>query len=187
MFCSVVVVLTCSFMRDALLIPGDLAPELRLCSIRASAVAGWLAVVLACLGGFVGAGCRSTDKPESARFASVEVVVRSNQQLHSVTADVFHEPGYNAAPGSVSTLVFEKQGSTMNNLAYGNWMGAGIGSRVKVSFIPVSGDIFRIECHAFLVRNKGEVLEEEMPVSGIHSGQYQKMLNEIAKRLKTAG
>jgi hypothetical protein len=146
--------------------------------------AAWLFLFTLCICGLLAGGCSSTkDKPESARFAAVEVVVHNTEKLRSVTADVLHEHGYKAATGSVSTLVFEKQGSSLNNLAYGNWMGTGIWSRVKISFVPVSGDVFRLEAHAFLVRNKGEVLEEEMPVSNIHSGQYQKMLNEIAKRL----
>ena len=141
-----------------------------------------LAAVLCCWV-LLGAGCSSTDKPESARFASVEVHGSTLAQLSSVTAAVFHEHGYRADTGGKRGLVFEKQGTTMNNLAYGNWMGTGILARVKVIFVPITDDEFRIECHAFLVRSKGEALEEEIPVSSMHSGQYQKMLNEVAKRL----
>ena len=145
--------------------------------------AGAVLVAALCIACLHVTGCKSTEKPESAQFASVEIQGHTVEQIRSVTADVFHQHGYKAATGNLSSLVFEKEGSTMNNIAYGNWMGTGIANRAKINFVLLTGDAFRIECHAFLVRNKGEVLEEEIPVKGIHSGVYQKMLNEIAKRL----
>ncbi len=142
------------------------------------------AAVAACLLVLLFAGCKThDDKPDSADFASVEIRGHTMQQIQSVTSDVFHEHNYKATTGSLTSLVFEKEGTTMNNIAYGNWMGTGIASRVKLLFVPVTDDVFRIDCHAFLVRNKGETLEEEIPVTHIHHKQYQKMLDEIAKRL----
>lgn len=140
-------------------------------------------LVIGCLLGLTGAGCKSTDKPETAQFASVEIRGRTPQQIRAATADVMREHGYKAATGNVSTIVFEKEGSTMNNIAYGNWMGGGIATRAKISLVPVTDDMFRLECHAFLVRSKGEAVEEEITIKGIHRGQYQKMMNEIGKRL----
>jgi len=136
-----------------------------------------------CLLGLLAAGCKTNDKPESARFASVEIRGHSPQDIRATTVDVFREHGYKLASGSLSELVFEREGSTMNNLAYGNWMGTGITARAKISFVPVTDDLYRVECHAFLVRNKGEVLEEEITIKHVHSGPYQKMLDEAAKRL----
>ncbi len=147
-------------------------------------IVDWFPVLaVLCIAGLLAGGCKNTDKPETAQFASVEIHGRSPQQIRAVTADVMREHGYKVSTGNLSTIVFEKEGTTMNNIAYGNWMGGGIATRAKINFVPVTDDVFRIECHAFLVRNKGEVLEEEVTVKGIHSGQYQKMLKEIARRL----
>lgn len=143
-----------------------------------------LAVLAAvCVMAFVLCGCKTDERPESAKFASVEIRGHNPQEIRATTADVFRENGFTPKSGNLSTIVFERQGSTMNNIAYGNWMGGGIASRATVNFIPVTGDLFRIECHAFLVRNSGEVLEEEVRIKSIHSGTYQKMLKEVAKRL----
>jgi hypothetical protein len=150
-------------------------PRRRLDAAAIMAVIG-LAVLLA-------AGCKTNDKPESAQFASVDIRGRPVDLIRSATADVFHEHGYKAESESLATLVFDKEGSAMNNLAYGNWMGTPVGTRVRLNFVPIGEYSFRIECHAFIVRNKGEVLEDEITINGIHRGQYQKMLDEIAKRL----
>ncbi len=136
-----------------------------------------------CLLALAASACKSTDKPDSAQFASVEIRGHSAQEIRGTTAIVFQEQGYKASSGNYSTLVFERPGSTMNNLAYGNWMGGGIATRVKLNIVNVTGDLFRIDAHAFLVRNKGEVLEEEVTISKMHRKPYQKMMDEIGKRL----
>jgi hypothetical protein len=137
-----------------------------------------------CLYGLLGAGCKSTDKPESARFASVEIRGNTPGQIRDVVVAVFQEHGYILARTGMTKFVFEQKGSSWNNLAYGNWIGdTPIWIRVKVAVVPVVEATYRIECHAFMLRGRGESTEEEIRITGLHSGPYQKLLDEVAGRL----
>ena len=82
------------------------------------------------------------------------------------------------------SMVFEKEGSSMNNFAYGSWLGdSKVWIRVKGSVILIGERRSRLECTAFLVRDIGSATEEELPVRGMHRGQYQKLLDQVAQRL----
>lgn len=135
------------------------------------------------------AGCHSTDKPPpkpaSAQFASVELQGNTPGQISQMAMAVFQENGFKVALATPNQLVFEKEGTAWNNLAYGNWESdQPIWVRVKASIVYVSEASYRLECHAFLVRDKGkEVFEEEIKVRNINSGRYQKLLDEVARRL----
>ncbi len=133
-------------------------------------------------------GCKSTDKPDSARFASVEIHGNTPGQIGNMAVTVFREKDYTVAKRTLTNLVFEKEGSSMQNVAYGNWIGdTPIWVRVKVSIVTTGETKCRLECHAFLLRGRGESTEEEIHISHFRSGPYQKLLDEVAKRLKGSG
>ena len=144
-----------------------------------------LTTVLAMVGllGMFVSGCKTDERPESAQFASVVIHGRSIDQIHAAIIDIFHEHQYKAVKDTLSTLVFEELASKTTNLIYGNWLGGRVWSRVKVTLDPIGDNSFRIECHAFLVENKGEVLEEEKPVGKMHRKPFQQMMDDVAKRL----
>jgi hypothetical protein len=134
--------------------------------------------------GIIGPGCRSADIPASTGFPSVEIHGNTPGQIHDVAVVVFCEKGYKLAKTALTKLVFEKEGSSWRNIAYGNWIGdTPIWIRVKASIVPVEEATFRLECHAFMLRGKGETTEEEIPISNFNSGHYQKLLDEVAERL----
>jgi hypothetical protein len=143
-------------------------------------LAGLLA---ACLAGFLTAGCSSTEKPASARFASVEIKGQPHERVRDVTAEVFHDHGYLVTRNGWADLVFEREGSAMNNLAYGNWMGKRVWVRVKAAIFDSSARSCRLQCEAFILRNRGEALEEEIRITKVHSRPYQDLLDEVARRL----
>lgn len=132
--------------------------------------------------GVAGVGCHSK-KPESARFASVEIHGSSPTQIADRILEVFRDDGYSLAQSDTDNFVFEKKASTLNNIAYGNWTETPVWVRVKVAAVPVHDDLTRIECHAFLLRDHGANTEEEIAVSSLRSHPYQKLLNEVALRL----
>jgi hypothetical protein len=140
-----------------------------------------------CLSGFWGGGCKSTDKPESARFASVEIQGSTAAQIRDAIMAVFQAHEYLLARPGMTKLVFERKGSNWNNLAYGNWIDeTGVWVRVKVSVVPLGETACRVECHAFLLRGRGESTEEEIRVKNYRSGPYQKLMDEVAARLKSS-
>jgi len=146
-------------------------------------LAGLALLLAVCLGGGLGAGCSTVGKPISPLLGSVEIRGVPIERIRDVTAEVFHDHGYKVAALGWTTLTFEKEGSLMNDLAYGNWMGSRVRVRVKASLLEVPGGRCKIECSASLVRNVGEPVEDEVKVNQLHGHKYQKMLREVAKRL----
>lgn len=143
-----------------------------------------LSVLLAvCFGALATSGCRSAAKQEPARFASVEIVGQPHERVRDVTAEVFHEHGYLVTRNGWASLVFEREGSSMNNLAYGTWMAGRVWVRVKAAIFDVSARQCRLQCEAFIVQNRGEALEEEIRIKKMHNRPYQELLDEVAKRL----
>ena len=92
---------------------------------RPACLALWLAV---CLGGGLGAGCSTVGKPVSPLLGSVEIRGVPIERIRDVTTEVFHDHGYRVLASGWTTLTFEREGSLMNDIAYGNWMG----SRIRV-------------------------------------------------------
>ena len=80
-------------------------------------------------------------------------------------------------------LVFEKKGSSMDNFAYGNWMDTAVWERIKIAVDAIGDQTFRLECQAYMLRDRGATLEEEVKLGGMHSLKYQKLLDQVAVRL----
>jgi hypothetical protein len=135
----------------------------------------------ACLIGSL--GCRSTDQGTPASLASVVISGNTPGQIRDAAIEVFRENGYQVARTDPASLVFEKQGSGMSNFAYGNWLGdSRIWIRVKTAIRPAGEMSFRLQCNAYMVRDRGAATEEEIALSKVHRGKYKKLLEEVAKR-----
>ena len=151
----------------------------------------WSLTVLlaACLAAVAATGCRSAATQEPLRFASVVIHGQPHERVRDTTALVFLEHGYRVAKNGWADLVFEREGSAMNNIAYGTLMAGHVWVRVKASIVDGLPGTCRLDCEAFVLRNRGEALEEETRITKLHNRQYQDILNEVAKRLggKTAG
>jgi len=132
--------------------------------------------------------CQS-DKPAGrAPFAEVVLTGNTPGQIRNATVAVFADNGYKTRRSDPGEMVFEKEGSRMNNFAYGSWMGdTPVWVRVKATVTPVGEMKCRLECRPYLVRDIGSAAEQELSVSTLHRGPYQKLLDEVAKRLSGKG
>src|SRR6266481_4345277 len=140
----------------------------------------WLRILL-CFAFCLLAGCQSTDKPASASFASVVISGNTPGQIRDAAIEIFEDHAYKATQIDPERLVFEKEGSGMNNFAYGSWLaGDRVWVRVKADIVPVGEMAFRLQCHAYMVRDRGGATEEEVALSRLRSGPYQKLLEEVA-------
>jgi hypothetical protein len=154
-------------------------------SRRAGASQWGLPVLLAaCLAAGATAGCRSAPTQDPLQFASVVIHDQPHERVRDATAKVFVEHGYRVAKNGWADLVFEREGSTMNNLAYGTLMTGRVWVRVKVAIVEAMPGTCRLDGDAFVLRGRGEVLEEETKITKVHNRPYQDLLNEVAKRLK---
>jgi hypothetical protein len=146
----------------------------------------FLSLSLAC--GLFSAGCH-LGQPTSASFASVTISCKSAGQIRDATVAVFRENGYRAYT-SGQQLVFEKEGTRANTISRDGLVGAQAGAvtiiRVRADLVDLGPGSYRLQCHAFMVSNAGDsFFENEARLANFRSGPYQKLLDEVAKRLKT--
>jgi len=112
----------------------------------------------------------------------VEIQGGTPGQIGEMAAEVFQDNGYLVASAKPSELIFEKKASGWNNFAYGNWTEP-VWVRVTADIVPVSETTFRLQCHAVLLRDRGDTTEEQIKISNLRSHPYQKLLNEVGTRL----
>jgi hypothetical protein len=140
-------------------------------------------LVIFCLAGST--GCQSIDHPSTSNLASVVITGNTPGQIRDAAVEVFVDNGYKATQTDPTSMVFEKHGSGMNNFAHGNWVGdTPVWVRVKASITAVGEMKFRLQCGAYLVRDRGSAAEEELTVNKIHKGKYKQLLLEVAKRFE---
>ena len=132
-------------------------------------------------------GCHTTRETAPGTIASVVLHGNTPGQIGDAVIAVFNQNGYITMQAGLNDLVFEKKGSKMNNLAYGSWMGEEpVWVRVRLTIIPVGEAVCRLECRAFLVKDRGTAAEETFKVNRLHSSRYEQLLDEVASRLNGA-
>jgi len=130
-------------------------------------------------------GCHSNQPKASSRLAAVIIKNSSMSQVEDVTRAVFSDNEYLGLRPREGQFIFEKKGTGMNTLAYGDWSTKGVWVRVKVYLRELSPTEILVECDAYMVGEHGDAhFEEEHKLTRMHHGTYQKLLEEIQKRLK---
>jgi len=145
-------------------------------------------LALTCVCAILAAGCR-TGEPTSASFASVVISGRTPEEICQTAGKVFQENGYAVGSLNPSAMVFQKEGTQGQSLAYGGLVDTYYGSttavRVRAALVDLSGGTYRLQCKAYMVRNANDsFFEDESALLNFRSGPYQKLLDEVAKRLK---
>ena len=133
-------------------------------------------------------GCRTSD-PASASFASVTIKGRTAQEICQTAGAVFQEDGYLVGSLSPSSMVFQKEASRGQSLAYGGAVDTYYGSttavRVRASLVDLGAGAHRLQCKAYMVRNANDsFFQDESPLANMRSRPYQNLLDKVAKRLK---
>jgi hypothetical protein len=140
------------------------------------------------LGVLLVAGCH-LDKPAGASFASVIITGKTPDEVCKTTGAVFQEDGYMVRVLNPARMVFEKEGSRAQALAYGGVVDTHYGAvtlvRVRAELVDLGAGGQRLQCKAYMVRDAGSSFsEDESALLNFRSGPYQKLLDEVAKRLK---
>lgn len=136
-----------------------------------------------------GAGCGSLGGAASGTFASVIIENHSLEEIIGATAKVFGAEGYMDGPSRAGQLVFQKDASRATTFSqeglYATQSGARTMNRVRVEIVPLSGgSACRLQCQAYIVRDAGALLEDEVRLTSLRSGPYQSLLNKVKKQLK---
>jgi len=153
--------------------------------ITMTSLLGLLAFLLV---GLFSPGCTSLGKPASASFASVTLRGKTPQQIQEATLAVFHENGFQGS-ASGPTLVFEREGSRANSIARDGLVRSHYGAvtiiRVRVQLVELGADSHRLQCQAYMVSDAGDAfMQTEHRLANFRSGPYQKLLDDVAKRLQ---
>jgi hypothetical protein len=149
-----------------------------------------LSAACVCLGlALLGAGCGSLKGPGSASFASVKIEHHSQEEIVAATAKVFTEDGYTGGLRGQHKMVFEREASRATTLSqsglYATHMGARTVNRVRLEIVPLGdSSTYRVQCQAYVVRDAGAMLEDEVRLTNLRSAPYQALLNKVKKELK---
>jgi hypothetical protein len=145
--------------------------------------AGFFCLLLAGL-----AGCSSLGKPASASFASVVITNTTPADIRATTIQVFQEAEYQGAYIGPDTLVFEREGTKGESLAYNGLVGTHYGqttlNRVRAKIVDRGEGTYRLSCQAYIIPNADAISGgHEIKLTNARSGPYQKLLDEVAARL----
>jgi len=135
----------------------------------------------------VAVGCKSTPKTPSNRLASVIITNRMPDEIEAATRTVFEKHDYELSPrrDGGGAMVFEKQGTTMNGLVYGDWYSGGVWERVKVYHIEMEPGSTLVDCDAYMVQEHDDpFFQSERKPYTTRRHVYQKLLDEVAKELE---
>ena len=132
------------------------------------------------------AGCQSPHGVSSPYLAAVIIKDRPLAQVEAATQAVFEDQGYLGSRTKSGELVFDKEGTGMNTLVYGDWSPKKVWVRVKVFLHELKPEQqVRLACDAFMVGEHGDSrFEEEHKLTSLHRGRYQDLLEKVTQRLK---
>jgi hypothetical protein len=134
------------------------------------------------------AGCR-LGQPGSAAFASVTIEGKTQQEICQTAGAVFQEAGYRVRALDPNQMVFDREGTRGEAIAYGGvvdtYYGSSTAVRVKAELVDLGMGKARLQCQAYMVRNANDsFFQDESALVPARSGPYQSLLNKVAKRLK---
>jgi len=133
-------------------------------------------------------GCQSAKQPGSTSHASAVIVGRSLANISQTTTTVFGEEGYTLVDTLPGQMVFDRPGSRRDARKWGGWSGEGVTMRVRVKVSEMAGDSHLLQADAYAVQNSTDpFFQTESRNILLNRRPYQKLLDEVARRLKTSG
>ena len=145
----------------------------------------WMLVVLLALSAAVlTTGCRSPRASVSDRMASIIVTNQSPEHIDAAIRVVFKDHGYEEGKGEEDELVFQKPGSVMSGVVYGDWYSGGVWERVKTYLRELDSTRTVVECDGYMVQEHEDPLfQKEKKEFRTKKGHLQKLLDEVANEL----
>lgn len=138
------------------------------------------ALSLVMLGGL---GCQSLSAPDSASFASVKIGGHTVEEVQATVVKIFQSEGYRATT-SADGLLFEREGSRWEEIAYGSNVGnSKVINRVRAQVVELGGGVCRLQCTAYVVRDAATSIEDEVQLLRPRRGYYQGLLDQVVQNL----
>ena len=132
-------------------------------------------------------GCRSPNAAYSKRMASIIVTNQSPEHIEAAIQAVFTNHGYEEGKAEEDELVFQKPGSVMSGVVYGDVYSGGVWERIKTYVRALDSTRTLVECDGYMVQEHDDPLfQKEKRQFGTKKGHLQKLLNEVATELVSA-
>lgn len=127
-------------------------------------------------------GCSSLSQPRSASFASVVISGGNVERISEQTARVFTAEGWQDGHDAEGRMVFEREGSSYDHLAYGSpVLDLPVLNRVRAEVVPLADGTHRLQCQAYVVRDRGGLnMDDEIRLRKPRAGPYQALLDKVA-------
>jgi hypothetical protein len=117
--------------------------------------------------------------------ATVQIRGRTVAGIQQTATAVFREQSYALTKATPEEMVFERPGTRREALKWGGWSGAGVTMRVKVRLSEMLGGVHLLQADAYAVQHSDDpFFQSESRNILLNRRPYQKLLDEVAKRLK---
>jgi hypothetical protein len=157
------------------------APERLLARFR---VAAW-AMPLLLTAAVLALGCRTPKDKVSNLMASIVVTNRSSEQIETALNAVFKNHGYEPGRADGDELVFQKAGSVMSGVVYGDWYSGGVWERIKLYQRELDSRRTVVECDGYMVQEHEDPLfQKEKRQYGTQKSHLRKLLAEVERELE---
>jgi hypothetical protein len=130
-------------------------------------------------------GCATNKTAESNRMASIVVTNMSSGQIEAAVNAVFKKHAFEEGRSEGEELVFQRQGSVMSGIVYGDWYSGGVWERIKIYQRELDDARTVVECDGYMVQEHDDpMFQKEKKEFRTKKGHLQDLLNEVAQELK---
>jgi hypothetical protein len=130
-------------------------------------------------------GCQTTKSSVSNLMASIVVTNTPAERIEAAVNEVFTKHSFEEARAKEDELVFQRPGSLMSGLIYGDWYSGGVWERVKIYLRELDPARTVVECDGYMVQQHEDPLfQKEKRQYKTKKGHLQDLLNEVAQELK---
>ena len=129
-------------------------------------------------------GCQSS-KPGSSSHATVEIKGHSATEIQNTTVAVFAESGFTLRTNTPVMMLFDRVATTGEKVKYGDWFNDGMKMQIKVKLQSQPEQKYLLRADVYSVQDANDPsFREEKRLMLFSSKTYQKMLDDVAYRLK---
>jgi len=133
-------------------------------------------------------GCSSTKPSFSNRMASIVVTNEPPENIDTTLRSVFKKHWFEETKGEKDELVFQRPGTFMNSLVYGDWWSGGVWERVKIYQRELDSERTVVECDGYMVQEHDDPLfQKEKLQYGSQKKHLQQLMDEVGTELRLGG
>jgi hypothetical protein len=121
-------------------------------------------------------------------MASIVVTNQPSEKIGAAILAVFTKHGYEEGRAEEDELVFQKPGSWMSGVVYGDVYSGGVWERIRIYQRGLDSARTVVECDGYMVQQHEDPLfQKEKREYGTKKGHLRKLLDEVARELKDPG